>query len=234
MLVVFLRVLIIYILIVASLRLMGKRQLGQLQPSELVITILISNIATMAIEDSNLPLMQGIIPILALASFDIIVSYLSLKFKKVRQLASGTPKIIIRDGKLDQKQLFELRYAIDDVMEQLRTKNIFDVRDIAFAVVETTGSISIYPNFQNQPVTAGMLKLQGTPADSAPPAVLISDGFISKGGLDYCNLTRKWLDKTLASNGYTVKDVFLMVCNRQADYQIVPIDKPKKKEAAGE
>ena len=213
--IVFIRVLIIYALIILSLRLMGKRQIGQLQPSELVVTILVSNIATMAIEDSNVPLIGGIIPILTLVSFDVLISAMTLRYKKMRRIVSGTPRVIIRDGKIDQKQLKELRFTIDDMMEELRGKDIFDVRDVAFAIVETTGSLSVYPKFTAQPATAGMLNLQAPPGADAPPVVLDS-------ALGYCNLKYEWLEKTITDNGYTTQDIFLMTCNRQADYLIVP------------
>ena len=219
--IVFIRVLIIYALIILSLRLMGKRQIGQLQPSELVVTILVSNIATMAIEDSNVPLIGGIIPILTLVSFDVLISAMTLRYKKMRRIVSGTPRVIIRDGKIDQK-LKELRFTIDDMMEELRGKDIFDVRDVAFAIVETTGSLSVYPKFTAQPATAGMLNLQAPPGADAPPVVLIADGVVIDSALGYCNLKYEWLEKTITDNGYTTQDIFLMTCNRQADYLIVP------------
>ena len=227
MLIVFFRVLLIYALIIVSLRLMGKRQIGQLQPSELVVTILVSNIATMAIEDNNVPLVSGIIPILTLVSFDVIISALTLRYKKMRRLVSGTPRVIIRDGKIDQQQLKELRFTIDDMMEELRGKDIFDIRDVAFAIVETTGTLSVYPKFQAQPVTAEMLKLKPSPGDDAPPVVIDS-------ALDYCNLRYEWLEKTVTDHHYVINDIFLMTCNRQADYLIVPKEKkaPVKKEAS--
>ena len=220
--IVFIRVLIIYALIILSLRLMGKRQIGQLQPSELVVTILVSNIATMAIEDSNVPLIGGIIPILTLVSFDVLISAMTLRYKKMRRIVSGTPRVIIRDGKIDQKQLKELRFTIDDMMEELRGKDIFDVRDVAFAIVETTGSLSVYPKFTAQPATAGMLNLQAPTGADAPPVVLIADGVVIDSALGYCNLKYEWLEKTITDNGYTTQDIFLMTCNRQADYLIVP------------
>ena len=220
--IVFIRVLIIYALIILSLRLMGKRQIGQLQPSELVVTILVSNIATMAIEDSNVPLIGGIIPILTLVSFDVLISAMTLRYKKMRRIVSGTPRVIIRDGKIDQKQLKELRFTIDDMMEELRGKDIFDVRDVAFAIVETTGSLSVYPKFTAQPATAGMLNLQAPPGADAPPVVLIADGVVIDSALGYCNLQYEWLEQTITDNGYTTQDIFLMTCNRQADYLIVP------------
>lgn len=229
--IVFIRVLIIYALIILSLRLMGKRQIGQLQPSELVVTILVSNIATMAIEDSNVPLVGGIIPILTLVSFDVIISALALRYKKMRRIVSGTPRVIIRDGKIDQQQLKELRFTIDDMMEELRGKDIFDIRDVAFAIVETTGSLSVYPKFTAQPATAGMLNLQAPPGANAPPVVLIADGVVIDSALSYCNLKYEWLEKTITDNGYRTNDIFLMTCNRQADYLIVP--KAQLKEQKG-
>lgn len=231
MFIVFIRVLIIYALIILSLRLMGKRQIGQLQPSELVVTILVSNIATMAIEDSNVPLVGGIIPILTLVSFDVIISALALRYKKMRRIVSGTPRVIIRDGKIDQQQLKELRFTIDDMMEELRGKDIFDIRDVAFAIVETTGSLSVYPKFTAQPATAGMLNLQAPPGADAPPVVLIADGVVIDSALSYCNLKYEWLEKTITDNGYRTNDIFLMTCNRQADYLIVP--KAQLKEQKG-
>lgn len=234
MFIVFFRVLLVYALIIASLRLMGKRQLGQLQPSELVVTILVSNIATMAIEDVNVPLIGGFIPILTLVAFDVIISTVTLKLRAARRIVSGTPRVIIRDGKIDQNELRELRFTIDDMMEQLRGNNIFDIRDVAFAIVETTGSLSVYQKFDAQPVTAKMLNLQPQPGDSVPPVVIISDGAVIDSGLLYCNLKYEWLEKTVTENGYNTKDIFLMTCNRQADYLIVPVEKvPQKRREAG-
>ncbi len=229
MLIVFIRVLIVYILIVASLRLMGKRQLGQLQPSELVVTILVSNIATMSIEDTNVPLLGGIIPILSLVCFDIIVSAIMLKYKGARQIISGTPRVIIKDGVIDQKELHELRFTIDDMLEQLRGKDIFDIRDVAYAIVETTGQMSVYQKFEARNVTADMIGLQGQSKDNDLPVVVLSDGVAIESGLTFCNLKMDWLKKTIAENGYQEKEIFLMTCNQSAEYLIVPKEKKDQK-----
>ena len=120
------------------------------------------------------------------------------------------------------------------MMEELRGKDIFDIRDVAFAIVETTGTLSVYPKFQAQPVTAEMLKLKPSPGDDAPPVVLIADGVVIDSALDYCNLRYEWLEKTVTDHHYVINDIFLMTCNRQADYLIVPKEKkaPVKKEAS--
>lgn len=234
MLIVFIRVLIVYTLIICSLRLMGKHQLGQLQPSELVVTILVSNIATMSIEDTNVPLLGGIVPILSLVCFDVIVSAIMLKYKAARRIISGTPRVIIRDGVIDQNELHELRFTIDDMMEQLRGNNIFDIRDVAFAIVETTGQLSVYQKFGARTVTADMIGLQGKPKDDDIPVVIVSDGVAIESGLSFCKLKTEWLKKTIAENGYQEKDIFLMTCNRSAEYFIVPKEKKKQeKEGSG-
>ena len=115
------RALIVYIIVIFSVRLMGKRQLGELQPSELVITILVSNIATLSLEDTEIPLLRGILPILALVCFEVVMSWCSLKSVRLRRMISGSPKIIIRNGEIDQEMLHALRFSVDDLMSTLRT-----------------------------------------------------------------------------------------------------------------
>lgn len=219
MLVVFFRALILYLLIMFALRLMGKRQLGELQPSELVITILISNIASLPIEDSNIPMLLGAIPVLALVGFELIVSNISLQSKKFRSFISGKPIIVISDGKIDQKQLRTLRFSIDDLMESLRQNNIFDIRDVCYAIVETNGKVSILQKYEAQTVTTKMLRLKGT--QDNPPVVVISDGELIQTALQFCNLTEEWVYQTIQSHHYKLKDVFIMTTDSSKDYYIV-------------
>ena len=133
MLVVFIRTLILYAIVVVGMRLMGKRQLGELQPSELVITILISNIATLPIEDTSVPLLSGAVPILTLMCFEVILSYIAMRSLRLRTFICGTPRIVIREGHIDQQELKTLRYSVDDLMEQLRANGIFDVQEVDLA-----------------------------------------------------------------------------------------------------
>ena len=225
---VFFKTVILYALIIFGLRLMGKRQLGELQPSEFVTTILISNIATLPIEDIDIPLLTGILPILTLVCCEVMMSTLSLKSARARKILSGSPKIIIRDGRIDQKELKNLRFSIDDLMEQLRQNSIFDIADVAFAIVETTGKLSVYQKFEARNVTAQMLSLPADGVETAPPVVMISDGRLIEQSLPYCNLKPEWLEKTLKEQEVELRDVFLMTCNRQANYHII-----KKEKRAG-
>lgn len=227
MFVILIRTTLLYMLIVFGLRIMGKRQLGELQPSEFVITILISNIATLPIEDTNVPLLGGVIPILTLVCFEVFISSLTLKSQAARKLISGSPRMLIRDGVIDQHELKNIRFSIDDLMEELRGNNIFDIRDVDFAIVETTGKVSVYQKFASRSVTPEMLNLTNNTGDTSPPVILISDKKIIEEGLLFCNLKPEWLDKTLKENGYKPEDIFLMTCNRKADYYIVPLEKRK-------
>ena len=122
---IFIRALILYFVVIFSVRLMGKRQLGELQPSELVITILISNIATLPLEDTAIPLLPGILPILSMVCFEVIISWFSLKSRRLRRVICGSPKIIIRNGQIEQDTMRELRLSIDDLMTALRGNQVF-------------------------------------------------------------------------------------------------------------
>lgn len=138
------RTLILYIVVIFSVRFMGKRQIGQMQPTELVITILISNIATLSLEDPDAPLLTGVTTILFLVSFDVIISVFTMKSKKFRQFVSGSPQILISNGILDREKLKTLRMSEDDLTAALRGLNIFNISEVQFAVVETNGQISAY------------------------------------------------------------------------------------------
>lgn len=219
MFVVFFRAIFLYIVIMFSIRLMGKRQLGELQPSELVITILISNIASLPIEDTNIPMILGIIPVFVLVSFDILVSNISLKSKTFRSFISGSPVIVIHDGTIDQKQLRKLRFSIDDLMESLRQSNIFDVQDVEYAIVETTGKVSVLQKYDAQTVTPKMLKLEGK--STPPPVVIISDGEIIDSALNAYSIKKEWMLQIIAMRKRTVKSIFLMTCDKELNYYIV-------------
>lgn len=219
MLIVFIRATLLYGLIMFCIRLMGKRQLGELQPSELVITILLSNIASLPIEDTSIPLILGAVPLLVLVGCELFTSYISLKSKKFRSFVSGSPVIVIREGVIDQEELRKLRFSIDDLMEIVRQSSIFDIRDVEYAIVETTGKISILPKFKAQSVTADMLNLKSE--EDIPPIVIISDGELLESAVRACDIEREWVFKTVAEHNLAIKEVFLMTCDNTKDYYIV-------------
>ncbi|MGN0631461.1 MAG: DUF421 domain-containing protein, partial [Ruminococcus sp.] len=165
--IILLRSIILYAVVIFSVRLMGKRQLGELQPGELVITILISNIATLPIENTSVPLLPGIVPILTLVCLEVIVSFITMKSKKLRKLVSGSPKIVIRDGEIIQQTMLDLRLTIDDLLMSLRSNQIFDPSEVQFAIVETTGAISVYPKSAYRSVVQEDIGLKNSSQD--PP-----------------------------------------------------------------
>ena len=217
----FLRTMILYIVIVIAVRIMGKRQIGELSPTELVITILISNIATLPIEDTNIPLTAGLISIFTLVACEVLVSGVLLKSPKMRKMVSGSPKVLIRDGVIDQKQLSTLRLSIDDLTAQLRGQGCFDINQVAFAVVETTGKLSIFQKFKFQQPTN-----QEPKNADAPPVVAVSDGQVSDAALRFCEKDREWLGNLLQEKQCPLEEVFLLTCDRSGNYKLV------KKEAA--
>ncbi|MBD5105107.1 MAG: DUF421 domain-containing protein [Ruminococcaceae bacterium] len=206
MLIIIIRTVLLYLLIVVTLRLMGKKQLGELQPSELVTTIMISNIATLALEDASTPMLMGIVPILMIGSLDVILSGIMLKSTKVRKLVSGTARVIISDGKIDQKEMKNLRYTIDDLTEAMREQGIFDISQVQYAIVETTGKI----NF-----------LQKEEPARNPPEVIIHDGEINMDGLNRTNLGEGWVKAILKENNTELPKVFFMSADSNGAYFIV-------------
>lgn len=227
--VLLLRTVIVYIVIVFSLRIMGKRQLGELQPSELVVTILVSNLATLSIEDTTVPLLGSILPIFALVTCEVLVSVIILKSNAARKFISGNPRIVIRDGVIDQREMRNLRWTIDDLMEQLRGINIFDIGEVSFAIVETSGNLSAYPKYAARPLTPETVGLPTPGEGDSPTLVLISDGKVVSDALNFLNLRREWLDKVLTEKKIEIRNVFLMTCNRKAEYTIIPKEEFRRK-----
>ena len=214
MLIIMIRTVILYITVIAMMRLMGKKQLGELQPGELVTTILISNIATMSIEDPTVPMLLGVAPILTIVCIDVFASILTLKFPRLRSLIAGHPKVVISDGVIDRKELGELRYTVDDILTAMREESIFDINEIRYAIVETTGKI----NF---------LKKEDSPSD--PPAVVIRDGITEPDGMNTAGMTPEALSALLRGSGVTEKDVFLLTVSPDGSYTLIRKDGVKKR-----
>ena len=221
MLMVFIRTLIVYLVVIISLRIMGKRQLGELQPSDLVITILISNVATISLEDTELPLLHGIMPILELVLFEMIISWISLHSVKVRRWVSGSPKIIIHNGEIDQKVLHDLRFTLDDLMTTLRTNGIFSPEEVQFAIVETNGTVSILQKPEYQTATKKDVSAVQPCAD--PPEIVIADGELREKTLHALGLDRQWIDEILKAESLNIRDIFLLTADSAKQYYLVAL-----------
>lgn len=214
MFVSFFRTLILYAVIICGMRLMGKRQLGELQPTELVITILISNIATLPLEEVDTPLFMGLLPILTLVTCEVFISIINLHSKKARRIFSGTPAVVIQGGVIDQQKLYQLRYSADDLIAQLRSQNIFDLSEVDFALVETTGKLSVYQKYLHRSTTPQVLELPDQRLKNSPPLVVISEGKINQDYLKLCGKDIAWLEQTVASHHLAVDSVYIMMLDK--------------------
>ncbi len=210
------RTVILYFLIMIAMRVMGKRQLGELQPAELVVTLLLSDLAAVPMQDNGLPLFNGIIPILVLVALEITLSCLMLKFAPLSRLISGSPVPIIKDGRVDEQVMRRLRITVDDLIEALRQQNIFDLRQVQYAIAETNGTISAFCYPQYQPATLGDISHK-KPPDNGMPVVIVSDGRISDWGLTLCNLDEAWLTRQLQKYRCQQQDIFLLTATKSGD-----------------
>jgi uncharacterized membrane protein YcaP (DUF421 family) len=208
--VVFARTIILYLFVVVVMRIMGKRQIGELQPFELVIAIMLSELAAVPMQDTGIPLIHGIIPILTLMSIEIIISFLTLKFQKLRKVVCGVPSILIEHGKLNEDEMQKQRFNLDDLMEDLRMLGYLDISDIEYAIVENSGKMSIIPKSDSSPPTRKDLKINVK--DSQLPIGIILDGILNKENLKISGYDENWLIKQLKSNKVDkYEDVFIAI-----------------------
>jgi len=216
MLNVFFRVLIIYGLVVVVMRLMGKEEIGQLQPFELVIALLIADLAAVPMQNPQIPLLFGIIPIVTLLILQYLLSYISLKSIKVREILCGKPTIVIQKGKILEKEMVKLRYNLDDLLEQLRIKGYYDVCDVEYAILETKGELSVFPKPDKKPVTREDLNI--SPQEQIP-VTLILDGIILHDNLNQIHENMQWLHKQLHKQKVAdIKEILYASVNSQGQF----------------
>lgn len=199
MLIVIVRTIVLYCFVAVSMRVMGKREIGQLQPYELVIAIMISELAAVPMGDTGIPLINGITPIITLLTIQVILSFISMKSLKAREIICGTPSILIRNGKIIEQELQRLRYNLSDLLEQLRAKNVPNISDIEFAILETSGQLSVIPKSQKRPVIPEDLELS-TKYEGLPHTLII-DGQVQYKSLRNLNLNLSWLKEKIRGLG---------------------------------
>ena len=210
MMTAFARTVILYFLIMLGLRLMGKRQIGELEPSELVLTMMISDLATVPMQDFGIPLLAGVIPILTLLALSMLLSQISLQNLRFRELICGTPSILIQNGELQQEIMRKNRYTLDELLEELRGQGISNIQDVKYAVLENSGHLSVLPWSRHQPPTSGQLGLE-TEDDVILPVILVNDGRILQRNLASKGLDMAWLQNVLAQEQISsAKEVFLL------------------------
>ena len=208
MLISFLRTLLLYIVLVLTVRLMGKRQIGEMEPSEFVVTMLIANLAAIPMQDTAIPLLSGLVPILVILGLELILAVLSLRCIHIRTFFCGKPVILMENGKILEKNLQKTRVNLDELTMHLREKDIFDLTEVKYAILETNGSIStlLYP--KHQPATA---KDAGIHVDALQlPVTLISGGRLLHENLRLAGRTEAWVKEQLSHYHCAVRDVYLL------------------------
>ena len=216
------RTIVIYILLTVIMRLMGKRQLGELDVSELVITILLSEIASLPITNPETRLTDAVIPISLLAALEILTSTLILKHAWAKRLFSSKPAVLIARGRLDQKQMKRVRISVEELISQIRQNGIFDLDEVDYAILEENGKMSIIPKSRYRQPDRNDLSLPDN--DSGVMHILISDGVINSHGLSLIGRDRAWLLEVLKSNSVLTRDVFCMTCNDAGKLYIIKGD----------
>ena len=208
------RTVILYILIIAGIRLMGKRQVGELEPSELVLSLIIADLASVPMQDFGIPLLAGVVPILALLAMTMILSVLTMRSVRFRALLCGRPSIIIREGKVDQREMARNRLTVDELLEELRGQGYTDLSVVKYAILETNGKLSVLPYANQKPPTARQLKVAAE--EGGLPRVVISDGRLLERNLKALGHDRPWLEVQLQKRGCRdAGEVFLMMVDEQ-------------------
>ena len=206
---IFIKTIILYLTVLVAVRLMGKRELGQLQPFELVVFMMIADVASVPMQSFGQPILHGIIPILGILTAELIISYLNIKSPMFHKIISGKPAILIEKGKINEKNLSKQRYSIDDLLEQIRVAGYSDIRDVDYAILEMSGEISIIPKPEKCNVTIEDLNLQKEHRGYS--RIIIMDGVLYKQNLSLLGLEENWLNKKLKENNLKIKDTLLFI-----------------------
>ncbi|MBR4864410.1 MAG: DUF421 domain-containing protein [Oscillospiraceae bacterium] len=204
----YLRTVILYSVLILVIRLMGKRQIGQMEPSEFVVTMLVANLAAIPMEDGGVPLFYGLVPILTVLGMELILSHLSLKSLTLRRLLCGKPVILIENGNIMQENLRKTRVTMDELTGHLREKDVLDVNTVQYAILETNGNLSVFPYPGEKPASAKDAGVKA--AKQHLPLTLVSDGKVLKANLQKSGKDITWLETVLRQEKATLQDTWLL------------------------
>ena len=219
MLISFVRTGILLVVIVIAVRIMGKRQIGQLQPAELVVTILLSEIAATPMQDNDIPMLNTLVAIAVLVSLEILMSVISMKSLRIRSLLQGNSLILIRNGRVDSAQMKRLRYTLDDLLEALRQKDVFDIGDVQYAIAETDGSLSVLLKPEKRTVTLEDMNIPGK--DNGLSCVVVMDGEIIRSDFKDCGMNDKKLERLIKNTGEQLESIFLLTVDKSGNYNLI-------------
>ena len=212
MAIIFVRTLIIYFSLLLIMRLLGKRQLGEMELSEFVVAALIADLASHPLQDIGIPMINGLVPIVTLFCCEVLISGVAMKNIRLRALLFGKPSMLVEKGQIRQREMKKNRFTTDELMEELRNQGYLDISAVEYAVLETDGRLSVIPYPSESPVTPSQLKIEAE--DKGYPVVVISDGHVIESNLRLVGRDMNWLKKRLAALGIKdTKQVFLMTVN---------------------
>ncbi len=204
----YIRTIVVYAVLVVVIRMMGKRQVGQMEPLEFVVTMLVANLASIPMQDSGIPLLSGLVPILTVLGLELVLSWLSMRSIFFRRMLCGKPVILIDNGKILADNLKNTRVTLDELTGHLREKDILDITSVQFAILETNGNLSVFPYPRFQPANAGDA---GIPVPQQRlPITIVEDGTLLKENLRKAGKDDRWLQKQLQKNKAAAKDVLLL------------------------
>ena len=218
------RTLFLYLVLIFAVRLMGKRQIGEMEPAEFVVTMLVANLAAIPMQDGAIPLYSGLVPILTVLGMELVLSGLILRSVRLRQLLCGKPVILIDNGKILQENLKSARINLDELTGQLRAKDVLDIRTVQFAILETSGDLSVFPYPKEKPASAKDAGVQAT--GQHLPVTVVEDGYLSRENLERAKEDEKWLEKVLSQHNCGIQDTFLLTVDESG--QVVWLGKEIK------
>lgn len=218
------RTLFLYLVLIFAVRLMGKRQIGEMEPAEFVVTMLVANLAAIPMQDGAIPLYSGLVPILTVLGLELVLSGLILRSVRLRQLLCGKPVILIDNGKILQENLKSARINLDELTGQLRAKDVLDIRTVQYAILETSGDLSVFPYPKEKPASAKDAGVQAT--GQHLPVTVVEDGYLSRENLERAKKDEKWLEKVLSQHNCGIQDTFLLTVDESG--QVVWLGKEIK------
>ena len=212
MLISYLRTAFLYLVLILSVRMMGKRQIGQMEASEFVVTMLVANLASIPMQDAAIPLYSGLLPILVVLGMELSLSGLILRSVLIRRFFCGKPVILVDNGKILMENLRRTRVTLDELTGHLRSKDVLDIQTVQFAILETDGSLSVFPYPAERPATAKEAGIQAK--KQYLPITIIEDGYVSKDNLQKAGKDHAWLEKQLRNHQATRQETLLLTVDQ--------------------
>ena len=220
MLLAYCRTIILYLILIAVIRLMGKRQIGQMEPAEFVVTMLVANLAAIPMQDGGIPLFSGVVPILTVLGVELLLAAASMGSVWVRKVLCGKPVILIENGKILQHSLKATRVTLDELMGHLREKDILDPGNVQYAILETDGNLSVFPYPKEEPASAKEAGIQVK--DRYLPITIIGDGCLYEENLTVARRDKKWVQKILNEKRTSLKETWLLTVDEKGKILWIP------------